>query len=1191
MARMVSIAFAVMTAGAAMAATWYVDASNPLAGNGSVGNPFKQIQSALAVAGYDDIISVADGTYTPISTSGARVLIQSVNGPGVTFINGGNANRCATLSLDTVVLSGFTLTNGNAATASSYPGYGGGALGGTLTNCVVVKNTATQGGGARGSTLANCIVAGNTANNGGGVSHGTLANCTLTNNLATFHGGGAYYSTLNNCILSGNTATLDGGGAYGSMLNSCLLTGNTAVSGGGVYGDSSNRSTVRNCTVTGNKATGVSSGGGIFSQGGFNVHVYNSIVWGNTNATTGTASHNYDGSCVFTNSCTSPSITGTGNISTDPMFVDAAAGNFHLQSTSLCKDAGNNTYVISGMTTDLDGKARIVGGIVDMGAYEYAPTIVNVTFAYNGVTLPYTYGQPYGPLLVLPPRDGYTFLGWYTASVGGTLVTSLTIVTNPNNHTLYDRWRFETFYVDDENGNDFLNNGRSWRSPFKSIQTAVDAIPGAGADNVIHVGPGTYAPISTANKKIAIRSADGPGATTIDGNRKQRCATLGAAGQHNTILQGFTLTRGLVTGNGGGALGGTLVNCILTGNTATDNGGGACRSILLGCLLAVNGVTDSGSNGGGASGCALVNCTVAGNMKGLNRSTLAGVHDCEVVNSIIWGNDHLGLPDNWDKGSTINYSCTTPFYKDTGNIEDDPMFVNAATRDFRLSLTSPCINAGFNKILSNFPMAADDLDGTFRIIGPAVDMGAYEFPDSALFVSDANGSDTRDGRSWATAKKTIQGALGIAVAGERVAVADGTYFGSIVRTDNAAITIQSINGASVTIIGANKGARCATLGNGGDTATVLTGFTLQNGSAALGGGSYAGTLNHCILTGNTASGYGGGAYRSTLNHCILTGNTAGDGGGGAAGSTLNNCTLTGNTAGDGGGGAAGSTLNNCTLTGNQADYGGGADFGTLNHCTLTGNQADYGGGGAFGSEMNNCLLTGNTAQDGGGAYDSILRSCTVTGNTATGNGGGVYAHISDYTFADNSIVWGNILTGGGTTTNYNASCTFETSCAFPLPAGLGNTGLDPKFVNAASGNYRLRPGSPCIDTGNGAYASWAFDLDGNDRIIGPRVDMGAYEFDPTAILPASLTALRITSIILGGVSSGEREVTLKIAYEGAASLDGVTLAVRYWDTLGDAGALFSNPSTLLDNRDGTAQVVMYVDDTETKAFFRIEAAE
>jgi hypothetical protein len=61
---------------------------------------------------------------------------------------------------------------------------------------------------------------------------------------------------------------------------------------------------------------------------------------------------------------------GTGHITTEPLFVNLTAGDLHLQSTSPCINAGLNAYAPG--PVDLDGNPRIVGGIVDMGAYEWA---------------------------------------------------------------------------------------------------------------------------------------------------------------------------------------------------------------------------------------------------------------------------------------------------------------------------------------------------------------------------------------------------------------------------------------------------------------------------------------------------------------------------------------------------------------------------------------------------------------------------------------------------------------------------------------------------------------------------------------------------------------------------------------------------------------------------------------------------
>jgi hypothetical protein len=80
---------------------------------------------------------------------------------------------------------------------------------------------------------------------------------------------------------------------------------------------------------------------------------------------------------------------GAGNISEDPLFVDANGGGFRLQADSPCIDSAS----MNGPSTDLDGNARPLdvpgtgrdgtGDEFDMGAYEFvpsptpAPTMVN----------------------------------------------------------------------------------------------------------------------------------------------------------------------------------------------------------------------------------------------------------------------------------------------------------------------------------------------------------------------------------------------------------------------------------------------------------------------------------------------------------------------------------------------------------------------------------------------------------------------------------------------------------------------------------------------------------------------------------------------------------------------------------------------------------------------------------------------
>jgi len=125
--------------------------------------------------------------------------------------------------------------------------------------------------------------------------------------------------------------------------------------------------------------------------------------------------------------------------------------------------------------------------------------------------------------------------------------------------------------------------------------------------------------------------------------------------------------------------------------------------------------------------------------------------------------------------------------------------------------------------------------------------------------------------------------------------------------------------------------------------------------------------------------------------------------------------------------------------------------------------------------LNNCTLTGNSAEEGGGAFDCTLNNCIVYFNTAT-NGANYYQDQ-----------YGGVLT----------YC-----CTTPMPTnGVGNITNAPLFVDQANGNLRLQFNSPCINSGNNAYATGPTDLDGNPRIVSGTVDIGAYEYQtPTSVI-------------------------------------------------------------------------------------------
>lgn len=338
--------------------------------------------------------------------------------------------------------------------------------------------------------------------------------------------------------------------------------------------------------------------------------------------------------------------------------------------------------------------------------------------------------------------------------------------------------------------------------------------------------------------------------------------------------------------------------------------------------------------------------------------------------------------------------------------------------------------------------------------------------------------------SWATAANVIQDAVDAAVAGDEIVVTNGIYAtgGRAVQgtmTNRVSvekpITLRSVNGPLRTVVqgyqvpgptNADGAIRGVYLTNGAS----LIGFTLTNGATrwvdeswpyrqSSGGGVWCEPggviISNCVVIGNAAHGPGGGVFQGTMNNCWLQGNVANG--------------LSADGIGGGGGGAYQSTLNNCTIAGNLAFLGGAMYYGVANNCIVTNNVASNHGGGGFASGFRNCTVTGNSAvTGGGGASESWLF---------------------------NSIVYYNNSTGGDPDSVASMGTDSCTSGSLGPYSSARNITNAPLFV---SGNLRLRSDSPCINSGRNDSAVGPKDFDGNPRIRGGTVDMGAYEFQTPA---------------------------------------------------------------------------------------------
>lgn len=174
--------------------------------------------------------------------------------------------------------------------------------------------------------------------------------------------------------------------------------------------------------------------------------------------------------------------------------------------------------------------------------------------------------------------------------------------------------------------------------------------------------------------------------------------------------------------------------------------------------------------------------------------------------------------------------------------------------------------------------------------------------------------------------------------------------------------------------------------------------------------------------------------------------------------------------------------------------------------SINGNDHIWGAGvcfrGSSGTLINNLIINNeasgiaNSECFGGGVYidtppshEVFMSNNSIINNNANTDGGGIYC-ISVNTESINSIIWNN------SPNQIAGSFLVSYSDIMGGWQGEGNISEDPLFMGSGDYPYSLQDDSPCINSGTPDITGLnlpEFDLAGNPRLYGGRIEMGAYE--------------------------------------------------------------------------------------------------
>jgi hypothetical protein len=490
-------------------------------------------------------------------------------------------------------------------------------------------------------------------------------------------------------------------------------------------------------------------------------------------------------------------------------------------------------------------------------------------------------------------------------------------------------------------------------------------------------------------------------------------------------------------------------DCIFFSNNSSGGGGvaEADKGEAINCIFNYNSAPYGGVAWGGTWD--IYNCTFYNNSS--PKGAVAYISVWNAVNSIFWGSNN-----QFEGGSgSLKYCDVQGGFRGLGLkecISSNPMFKNAAAGDFQLTVDSPCIDTG---AFEGAP--AKDIDGKDRPYPPNAqvslyDIGAHEFyrPPHDIYVSPL-GKESNAGKSDSPVK-TIQRALLLAGEGRTIFLNRGYYQGPV---NNWPKYIQDITIKSQS-------------GTWKDTTVSGIGIARVFDLSSVPGGT-RGAIDGITITAGTTADAGGGALFPAGSSIVLK-----------------NCRIEGNSAGQGGGMYNGRAVN-CIFSNNTAKSGGGAYNSSVERCMFIGNSAEAGGGtytDRADDSIVNCLFADNS---GGGIFldnSASITNCTLYNNAP-------YNIFTDTGYATimNCISWNGDIGKSKKSANW---CYYSDIQGGDYSSQDGNIASDPRFTSPSKNNYRLSPGSPCINAGVPGKGVPKNDLDGRFRF--GAIDMGAYKY-------------------------------------------------------------------------------------------------